>query len=83
MALGFAFAAASVPNDVSDELFAQMQRHWSDDDIVEITAVISLFGYMNRWNDMMATPLEGEATEIGERFLAGRGWAPAGMARLC
>ena len=76
VALDFALAAASVPNDVSDALFAEMQKHWSDDDIVEITAVISLFGFMNRWNDTMATPLEGEPTEIGERFLAGRGWAP-------
>lgn len=76
VALDFAIAAASVPNDVSDELFARMRQHWSDDDIVEITAVISLFGFMNRWNDTMATPLEGEPTEIGERFLAGRGWTP-------
>ncbi len=75
VALDFALAAAAVPNDVTEELFAQMKTHWSDDDIVEITAVIALFGFMNRWNDTMATPLENEPTEIGNRFLAARGWS--------
>ena len=76
VALDYALAAASVPNDVTDELFAQMRAHWSDDDIVEITAVISLFGFMNRWNDTMATPLEEEPKDVGERVLAGHGWTP-------
>ena len=82
-ALEVAIAGAAQPNEVTDDLFAELKRYWSEGQIVEIVAVISMFGFMNRWNDMMATPLEGEATEIGERFLAGRGWAPAGMARLC
>ncbi len=74
VALDFALAAASQPNDVTDELFAQMKRHWSEGQIVEITAVIALFGFMNRWNDTMATPLEAEPIEVGEKYLAGHGW---------
>lgn len=76
VALDFAIASASVPNDVSDELFDRMRANWSDDDIVEITAVIAMFGFMNRWNDTMATPLEDEPAEVGERLLAGTGWRP-------
>jgi len=76
VALDFAIAAASVPNDVDDQLFEKMKAHWSDNDIVEITAVISLFGFMNRWNDTMATPLEQEPTEVGQQFLAQHGWTP-------
>lgn len=76
-ALDFALAAASVPNAVDDELFARMREHWSDDEIVEITAVVSLFGFMNRWNDTMATPLEEEPTQVGEKYLAVHGWNPA------
>ena len=76
VALDFAIAASSVPNAVDDELFARMRKHWSDDDIVEITGVISLFGFMNRWNDTMATPLEEEAVEIGQKHLASHGWTP-------
>ena len=76
VALDFSLAAGSVPNDVTDELFAEMKKHWTDDQIVEITGVISLFGFMNRWNDTMATPLEDEPIEVGEKFLAHRGWKP-------
>jgi len=35
VALEFAIAAASQPNDVTDELFAQMKQHWNDGQIVE------------------------------------------------
>lgn len=75
VALEFAIAAASQPNDVSDELFARMKQQWSEGEIVEITAVIALFGFMNRWNDTMATPLEEEPFEVGEKHLAKSGWS--------
>lgn len=74
-ALDFSLAAAAVPNDVSDAMFDRMRLHWDDDQIVEIVGVISLFGFMNRWNDTMATPLENEPIEVGEKFLAARGWS--------
>lgn len=74
IALDFALAAGSVPNDVTDELFAQVRAHWSEEQIVEIVAVISLFGFLNRWNDTMATPLEEAPAAVGERFLAPHGW---------
>ena len=75
VALDFALAAASVPNDVTDEMFEEMRRHWSEGQIVEITAVIALFGFLNRWNDTMATPLEQEPIEAGGKFLASHGWS--------
>lgn len=74
VALDFALAAAAQPNDVTDEMFAGLRRHWSDGQVVEIVAVISLFGFLNRWNDTMATPLEEEPIHVGEKFLAGHGW---------
>jgi len=76
VALDFALAAGSVPNAVDDELFDRMKQHWSEDDIVEITGVIALFGFMNRWNDTMATPLEQEPLEVGEKYLTKDGWSP-------
>lgn len=76
IALDFALAAAAVPNDVDDAMFDKMKAHWSDDDIVEIVGVISLFGFMNRWNDTMATPLEEEPIEVGNTHLAAHGWEP-------
>ena len=58
-AFNFALAAASVPNAVSPEIGAALKKHWTDDEIVEILGVIALFGFLNRWNDSMATTLEG------------------------
>ena len=76
VALDFALAAASQPNGVTDESFAQMREHWSEGQIVEILGVVAMFGFLNRWNDSMATPLEPVASDIGEQHLAGRGWQP-------
>lgn len=75
VALDFAVAAASQPNDVSDELFEKMKRHWTEGQIVEIVATAALFGFLNRWNDTLATPLEEEPIEVGEKFLAPHGWS--------
>ena len=75
VALDFTIAAASVPNGVTDEMFAGMRKHWSETQIVEIIAVISTFGFLNRWNDTIGTPLEEEPLTVGEKFLAPRGWS--------
>lgn len=32
-------------------------------------------GFLNRWNDTMATPLEEEPIEVGEKNLARSDWA--------
>jgi len=81
VALDVAMAGAAVPNDVTDELFAQLKAHWTEGEIVEIVATIALFGFMNRWNDTMATPLEEEPVAVGERFLEGHGWGVGKHAR--
>jgi hypothetical protein len=43
---------------VTDELFTELGQHWSEGQIVEILGVVAMFGFLNRWNDSMATPLE-------------------------
>jgi uncharacterized peroxidase-related enzyme len=75
-ALDLALSAATVPNEVTDEMFAELRRHWSEEQIVEIVGVIAVFGFLNRWNDTMATPLEEEPLQVGEQFLARGGWSP-------
>lgn len=74
VALAFAAAAASQPNAVTDDLFDKMKQHWSEGEIVEITALIAFFGFMNRFNDSMATPLEMEPIEVAEKHIAKHGW---------
>jgi uncharacterized peroxidase-related enzyme len=75
-AIDFAFAAASQPNEVSDELFARLRSHWSEGQVVEILGVIALFGFFNRWNDSMATTLEPEPLSLAREHLAPSGWTP-------
>ncbi|MEQ9815608.1 MAG: carboxymuconolactone decarboxylase family protein [Azospirillaceae bacterium] len=73
-ALDFAAAAASVPNAVTPEIAQALKAHWSEDEIVEILGVVALFGFLNRWNDSLATPLEDEAGRLGDTYLADHGW---------
>jgi uncharacterized peroxidase-related enzyme len=73
-AFDLAVAAASVPNAVDAEIAATVRAHWDEGEIVEILGVIALFGFLNRWNDSMATTLEDGAAEIGERQLQQSGW---------
>ncbi|MGA0032603.1 MAG: carboxymuconolactone decarboxylase family protein [Burkholderiales bacterium] len=73
-ALEVAIAGAAQPNAVTDEMFAELKKHWSEGQIVEIVAVIANFGFLNRWNDTMATPLEEEPIHVGEKHLAKSGW---------
>lgn len=81
VALDFAIAAASQPNGVTDETFAEMRKHWSETQIVEIAAVVAVFGFLNRWNDTMGTPLEEEPIHVGEKYLAAHGWSAGKHAR--
>ena len=73
-AFDFAVAASSVPNTVTPEIAEALRRHWDDGEIVEILGVVALFGFLNRWNDSMATTLEEGAAAVGERQLARAGW---------
>jgi hypothetical protein len=41
---------------------------------VEITALVAFFGFMNRFNDTMATPLEEEPIAVAEKHIAAHGW---------
>ena len=75
-ALQFAQEASMVPVNVAEDTEKQLHVYWSDDDIVEIMGVIALFGYLNRWNDVMATSLEDDANISGEALLQGISWVP-------
>src|SRR5438132_493414 len=75
VALRFAQAASVVPNQVTPGHFEELRRHWDDGQIVEILAVIGLFGFLNRWNDSMATDLEDPPMWLAGRTY-GDHWEP-------
>ncbi len=74
VALDYALAAGSVPNAVDEALMERLRTHWSDDQIVEILGAVCLYGFLNRWNDSMATELEDSPRAMGDRVLAEGGW---------
>lgn len=73
-ALRVALHAGMVPNAVDANHMDELQKHYTDKQCVEIVAVISLFGYLNRWNDTMATTLEDKARDFAENTLGSTGW---------
>jgi hypothetical protein len=56
-------------------MFDELRHHWDEGQIVEIIGIIAMFGFLNRWNDTFATPLEDEPLEFGEEHLADKGWS--------
>jgi uncharacterized peroxidase-related enzyme len=73
-ALRMANDASVVPNAVTDAHFESLRRHFDQEQIVELVAVISLFGFLNRWNDTMATALEAGPLDFASRALAEQSW---------
>jgi AhpD family alkylhydroperoxidase len=73
-ALDFSLAASLVPNQVDNTIKNELYKYWDEGEIVEILGVISLFGYLNRWNDSMGTSLEDGAIKSGNKHLSKNGW---------
>jgi len=57
-ALRLAYYGAMSPSQSSQEHFDELNKHYDESEIVEIVATISLFGFLNRWNDTLATEIE-------------------------
>jgi alkylhydroperoxidase family enzyme len=73
-ALRFAQAAASVPNMVTDADAEAVKNHFGEDGVVEILAVVSWYGFLNRWNDSLATELEEIAFDKASETLGDTAW---------
>lgn len=77
-AFDLARAASVTPNAVDDATFERLRGHWSEPQIVEMLSVVSLFGWLNRFNDTLNTALEdgtmGWATDFD--LAAKTGWNP-------
>ena len=61
-----------MPNTVTDDMFAELRKHWTEERIAEIVGVIALFDFFNRWIDTMPMPLEDEQSEVGQKYLQPR-----------
>lgn len=74
-ALRLAVAAGQSPNCTTEETFIELRKHFDDDQIAELVAVIALFGFFNRWNDTVAPDLEDAPMRFGQQYLAASGWS--------
>jgi uncharacterized peroxidase-related enzyme len=75
-ALRVALGGGQSPCAVTDEQFADLRQHYEAPEIVEIVNVIALFGFLNRFNAIMATELEASPLNFGTEKLTGHGWQP-------
>ena len=80
-ALRLGYHSALVPNEVTAADFDELKRHFDESQIVEIVGTIALFGYLNRWNDTMATQLEPKAVDVANRAIGAVGWTAGKHAR--
>ena len=74
-ALRVARDSGGVPNATTDEQFDELRKYWSDSEMVEIVCVISMFGFLNRFNDTLANELEPDAVEFSDAHLVQAGWS--------
>lgn len=73
-ALDLALAAGQQPNAATDEHFRELEKHFSRQQIMEIMGVIGLFGFLNRWNDTLATELEDKPFEAASALYSSDQW---------
>ena len=73
--LDLSFAAGKTPNQSTQKHFDNLKEHFSKKEIIDIVSVISLFGFLNRWNDTMGTSLEDVPDNFVENKLKPLGWS--------
>ncbi|MCP4223492.1 MAG: hypothetical protein GY773_09145 [Actinomycetia bacterium] len=73
-ALRFALAAASVPSGVTADHHAALRTNFSDEEARTLLAVVSVAGFMNRYNDGLATVTDEESSTWAATNLSPVGW---------
>ena len=63
-ALRIAVTGGRCPSYATPEDMAELRRHFTPEQVVEIGAVIALFGFNNRWNALMETDIEESVTSF-------------------
>jgi alkylhydroperoxidase family enzyme len=56
-AMRYADMMTPTPGIVSDDVYADLASHWTPAQVVEITAVIALFNFFNRFAHALEVPI--------------------------
>ena len=74
-ALRVAYSGALAPSEATQEQFDELYKYFDEGQVVEIVASIALFGFLNRWNDTMATELEDVPAKVANEMIGDSfGW---------
>ncbi len=74
-ALDLAFAAAQSPSAATPDHFERLREvGYSEAELVDLMAMISLFGFLNRWNDGVATQTEDAPAAFAVEHLSDLGF---------
>lgn len=73
-ALDFALASGSVPTGVRPEHFERLRAHFTDRQITELLAVVSMGGFLNRYSDTLAVVTDQESVDWANDNLTTVGW---------
>ena len=73
-ALNIVWAGSQSPNASTPEHFDELRKHYSNEQIIEILAVNCLAGWLNKWNDTVATTLEAAPRDFAEAALDSLQW---------
>ncbi|MEM7730124.1 MAG: hypothetical protein AAF311_12760 [Pseudomonadota bacterium] len=72
----FGVAAGRIPNEVEVAHYEALAEHISEKDIRRLVGTIAMMGFLNRFNDTVASPLEPESLDFAQKHLAGTWWTP-------
>ena len=75
-ALRLARDGSVVPNQVSEQHFEALREWFDDGEIVELVAVISWRGFLNHWNNIVATETHPVPAGFAREHLNSVGWEP-------
>ncbi len=73
-ALDIVWAGSQSPNQSTPEHFEELRKHYSNEQIIEILAVNCLAGWLNKWNDTVATVTDQESVDFATANLTEVGW---------
>ena len=69
--LQFALHASMIPNATTEEDFSKMRNYYTEKQIIEVLSVISMYGFLNRWNSTLKTTLEDKPNDFFEKIKTG------------
>ena len=75
-ALAFALAAGQSPSGVTPAHHAALREHFDETEIADLFVVVAMSGWLNRYNDSLATVTDEESVEWASANLAAVGWSP-------